>query len=306
MIVVDRALVIGANGYLGRHLSRELALRGVRVVQSGRANEPAQAIGTYVAAELSDQTAIANLVRDVDEVYFAAGTTGTASGFERYQEFVQTNEIGLLNVLDALRRQTSQARLVFPSTRLVYRGQAGALAEDAELELKTPYALNKFAGEQLLRMYGDYFGVRWVAFRICVAYGEEVEGRRPAHGTVSAYIEQAHRGEDLVIFGAGDQRRTMTHIADVAAMMVAGAEDDQTNAKVLNLGGPDVLSVREIALAIAHAHGVTVVDAPWPKLAAQIESGDTVLDSTKLEAIIGREYRYRFHDWLMTQSQPGR
>ena len=304
--MANRALVLGANGYLGRHLSIELASRGTHVVQSGRQTEPVQSLGSYVTAELSDRAAIAELVRDVDEVYFAAGLTGTSVGFDRYEEFVATNEVGLLHLLDALREQRSHARVVFPSTRLVYRGSQGRLAEDAELEFKTPYAINKFVGEQLLRMYGELFSVRWVAFRVCVAYGEEVGGRQPSHGTVAGYLERARRGEDLVVFGAGDQRRTLTHVADVAALMVEAARDDRSNAEILNIGGPDELSVREIAEAIAAAHGVGVREEPWPALAAQIESGDTVFDSRKLERLIGLRYRHRFHDWLARVSARAR
>jgi len=298
----DRVLVLGANGYLGRHLSRALADRGAEVLQSGRAPGPVEELGTYVMADVRDREAVSRLVRDSQEVYFAAGVTGTASGFERYEDFLQVNELGLMHVLDALRRQGSRARLVFPSTRLVYRGRSGRLTEDSDLELKTPYALSKFAGEQLLRMYGSSFDLQWVAYRVCVAYGEVVPGRRAGHGTVTAYLDQARRGEDLVVFGNGAQRRTLTHVADIAAMMVAGARDERTNRQVLNLGGPDELSVREIADVIAGAYGVSVREAPWPELAARIESGDTVFDATRLEGWIGRDYRYRFQEWVRRES----
>jgi UDP-glucose 4-epimerase len=242
------------------------------------------------------------LVRGAREVYFAAGVTGPANGFERYEDFVQVNEVGLANVLDAVRRQGSDARIVYPSTRLVYRGGPGRLSEDSELELKTPYALSKFAGEQLLRMYGSTFALNWVVFRVCVAYGEVVPGRRVSHGTVTAYLEQARNGEDLVVFGDGSQRRTLTHVADIAAAMIDGARDQRTSRQVLNVGGPDELSVLDIANLIAGAHGVSVRHAPWPDLAASIESGDTVFDASRLEGWVGRNYRYRFEEWVRRDS----
>jgi len=85
--------------------------------------------------------------------------------------------------------------------------------------------------------------------------------------------------------------------------MVAGARDERTNRQVLNLGGPDELSVREIADVIAEAYGVSVRDAPWPELAARIESGDTVFDATRLEKWIGSDYQHRFQAWVRGESR---
>jgi UDP-glucose 4-epimerase len=301
----DRVVVLGANGYLGRHLVRELADLGADVLQSGRAPDSVQALGTYVQADVRDRDAIGRLVQDAAEIYVAAGATGTAVGFERYEEFLELNELGLLHVLDAVRRTGSRAVVVFPSTRLVYRGRPGRLAEDAELAFLTPYAINKFAGEQLPALSGRTFAGLWAAFRVGVAYGEDVPGRRASHGTVTDYVERARSGEDLVVFGDGAQRRTLTHVADVARAMIAGARDARARQQVLNVGGPDELSIREIATAIATTFGVAVVEKPWPELAKRIESGDTVLDASRLEAFVGRQYLRRFHKWLRDNATRG-
>jgi UDP-glucose 4-epimerase len=265
---------------------------------AGRSASPAGDVSSYVQADIRDADKIAALVTEADEVYITAGITGTASSFERYREVVEANELGLLNVLDAVRRAESGSIVVFPSTRLVYRGSVGPIAENGELAFRTPYALSKFSGEQFLRMYGTIFGVRWVAFRIGVVYGEGMLGSSVAHGTVSAFLDQAHQGADLVLFGDGGQRRTLTHIRDVATAMVSGAREPRATGEVWNLGGPDVLSVRQIADAVAATHGVRVESRPWPEIAKRIESGDTVFDATRLAGLIGAEYQHRFHDWL--------
>lgn len=296
--MADRVVVLGACGYLGRHLVRELAARGVDLVQSSRGPRPAVDAGTYVSADVRDRAAIARLVDGATQVYVAAGLTGTAAGFERYQELLEVNELGLQHVLDAVRRQGSRAKVVFPSSRLVYRGRPGLLTESDELEARTPYALNKLAGERLLTMYAGAFGVRAVTFRIGVAYGEDVPGHAPAHGTVSAFQERAARGQDLVVYGDGQQRRSLVHIADAAAWMVAGAGDARTDGGIFNVGGPDDRSVQQIAAAVASRHGVAVRSEPWPALALAIESGDTVFDSSKLAAIVDRPWRHRFDAWL--------
>ena len=67
-----------------------------------------------------------------DIVYMFVGRTGTTQGFEEYDNFIDVNERALLNVLTAMKEQKSKAKIIFPSTRLVYKGMPGKLKEDAE------------------------------------------------------------------------------------------------------------------------------------------------------------------------------
>ena len=76
------------------------------------------------------------------------GKTGTITGFGNYEEFIDINEKALLNILNEYRNQHSSAKIIYPSTRLVYRGDDMPLKEDAVKEFKTIYAINKYACEQ--------------------------------------------------------------------------------------------------------------------------------------------------------------
>src|SRR5690606_18112144 len=85
--------------------------------------------------------------------------------------FVNVNEIGLLHLLNHLSRFARMPKIVFPSTRLVYKGVKGTpLAEEAEKEFKTVYASSKYNGEQYLRMHSNLFGLDYTVFRVCVPY----------------------------------------------------------------------------------------------------------------------------------------
>ena len=66
-----------------------------------------------------------------------------------------------------------------------------------------------------------------------------------------------------------------------------------------------MLSVNEIAQSVAEAFGVPVMRRPWPKLAQQIESGDTIFDSTKLDTLLSIQYRHTFRSWLAEISPKG-
>ena len=84
---------------------------------------------------------------------------------------------------------------------------------------------------------------------------------------------------------------------DLCDVLVEGGLSDDCINDVYNVGGED-LSLREMAEMIASAYGVGVDFVPWPEVALKIESGDTVFDSAKLEAIIGDLTTSRFSDWI--------
>lgn len=292
-----KILVMGANGYIGRHVVRTLVELGHKVVASSRRAQPVDTISQYLPLDILDRSAVRSAVANCDFVFMLAGLTGTAIGFERYREFIETNEIGILNVLDALRSDGSQAKLVFPSSRLVYQGVPEALKEDAPKEFKTIYALTKFAGEIYLQLYSQYFGIRYSVFRICVPYGSLL-GKELSFGTIGHFMTQARRTKRIRIYGDGSQRRSLIHIEDLAHLLVEGALNPATDNGTFNIGGPDDLSVRDIAEAVAGIYQAEVDFAPWPELDAKIESGDTVFDSSALCNLLGYRYRHTFWEWV--------
>ena len=233
---------------------------------------------------------------DVDAVILFTGRTGTYVGFDEPESFIKVNELGLLNVLNAMRKADSTAKLVFPSTRLVYKGKDEILSEDAEKEMKTVYAVNKFACEQYLKMYHEVFGIHYCIFRICVPYGSLLKGVS-SYGTAEFFIGKAAAGENISLYGDGEVRRTLTYIGDLCRTIAEGSFSDGCMDDVYNIGGEDY-SLKEMALATAERYNVDVEYTPWPESALKIESGSTVFDSSKLDAILGSKRRMSFKRWI--------
>ncbi|MGD9613011.1 MAG: NAD-dependent epimerase/dehydratase family protein, partial [Kiritimatiellia bacterium] len=179
-----RFAVFGAQGYLGRHLAAHLQAQGHRV----DAFDLQPAAGP--AFDVADAAAWARVDTAVDAVFFFAGMTGTHQGFEQYERYLAANELGLLHLLDHLRRRGDRPRVVFPSSRLVYRGRPEPLPEDAPQESKTLYAANKRAGEAILQAYRAAFGIPTVVYRVCVPYGN-LDGQSYSYGTIGAFIRMA-------------------------------------------------------------------------------------------------------------------
>jgi len=193
--------------------------------------------------------------------------------------------------------QQSRAKIIFPSTRLVYKGKAGLLKEDSEKEFKTVYAVNKFACEQYLKMYANVYGVKYCIFRICVPYGTLVPGAS-SYGTAEFMIDRARRGENIALFGDGKIRRTLTYIEDLCKTLIFGALSPDCENGIFNVGGEDY-SLCDMADLIAEKFNVSVGYEDWPETALKIESGDTVFDSGKLDRSLGHIRNLTFKEWIL-------
>lgn len=294
-----KALILGANGYLGRHLVLHLRQQNWQLFRSDIGDAAKDGFDGlhYVQANLASFDKMLSLPLDVDYIYFFTGLTGTSAAFTKYPDFVSSNEITLLNLLKALQETKSKAKIIFPSTRLVYKGVPNTpLAEEAEKEFKTVYAINKFACEQYLQMWGNAFGQAYSIIRICVPYGNLLDSNY-SYGTLGFFLNKAAAGEPISLYGDGELRRTFSHVADISRYFEEVALHPNTNGQTYNFGG-DNCSLKEVATAIAKKADVPIQYTPFPPLDAAIESGDTIFDSSKLDSLLNFKPKYSVLNWL--------
>lgn len=283
---MKKITVIGANSYIARNLIHMLEAQkeGYQIKLYGREQEHADGMEHYTCVDVLDRASVRGIDFDCDMIYFFVGRTGTSKAFEDFGTFIDVNEKSLLNVMAEYVEQKSSAKLVFPSTRLVYRGTDKNLAEDSEKAFKSIYAVNKHACEMYVRLYHEMFDLQYLILRICVPYGTLIPGAG-SYGTMEFMLKNAGQGKDITIYGDGTIRRTMTYIGDLCrAMIMAGVHPECKN-DVYNIGGEEY-TLGELAQIVAKKYGVGVNYVPWPELALKMESGDTVFDSTKLDEMI--------------------
>lgn len=278
---MSKIAIIGSNGYIGRHIVKFLERYNTfpecyDIVDSDLPN--------YKKVDLTDKESVKNINLNVDYIFMFAGLTGTYAGFDRYDTYININEIGLLNLLDAIRNSEYRPKIIFPSTRLVYKGVDKPLREEDEKETKTLYAVNKLACEGLLQAYKASFDIPYSIFRICIPYGNLLSTDY-SFGTVGFFIKQAKAGKDITLYGGGNIKRTFTHMEDLCYQIVEGAFTEKSNGQVYNIGG-ETLSLREAAEIIADRFGTNVVSVPWPERDLRIESDHTYFDDTKIQSLL--------------------
>lgn len=291
--------ILGSNGYLGRHLAKFFLEAGYPLNLHDVQPEPLDPVmaSCYSKVDILDPNDLEKINAGTGFIFLLSALTGTSVGFKKYAEFVNLNEVGLLNILDKIKSTGGRARIIFPSSRLVYKGQKDRkLKEDDEKEFKTLYAMNKFACENYLEMYQHAFGINYTIFRICVPYGNLLGDY--SYGTMGFLLGRARKGEGLTLYGDGSQKRTFTHVSDICRIMIDASLLEETQNGVFNIGGGDHLSIMELAHMVAEKYGVDVSCKEWPELDLAIESGDTMFDDSKLNRVIKCEYQFNVSDWL--------
>jgi GDP-4-dehydro-6-deoxy-D-mannose reductase len=225
-----RVLITGAAGFAGAWLARECLAAGDEVLglsREGRLSEPR---ATGVAVDLRDAGAVRVAVRAArpEVVYHLAALSSVGASWEHPADTLGENVATSVNVLEALRHEAPEARVVWASSCQVY-GEPDQVPvdEDAPLRPENPYAVSKTAGDLLAGVYAEAHGIDLVRAR---PFNHAGPGQRDGF-IVSSLARQAAQarmsgaGRIDIVTGNPDARRDYTDVRDVvnAYRVLAGA-----------------------------------------------------------------------------------
>lgn len=228
---MTRALVTGAAGFIGSHLSSRLIDDGidVRGVDCFSAHYERPLKELNVASLLGEKrfqlieadmalSKVPELIEEVDIVFHLAARPGVRDSWSDFADYVHANVLATRALFEGCAQ--AGVRVVFASSSSVY-GDAPQLPAKEEIgpHPVSPYGATKAMTELLAGAYASAFGLDAVGLRYFTVYGPR---QRPDMG-LSRFIEAAAAGEPLRIFGDGRQLRDMTYVGDAVAATVAAA-----------------------------------------------------------------------------------
>jgi UDP-glucose 4-epimerase len=292
-----KCIVFGANGYIGSHLIHFLKIANFNIKASDIHDKCYNSDIDYKKIDILNIENFKGINWAVDYVFAFAGVTGTIDGFENYEKSIKVNEIGLLNILNEIRNSNYNPRVIYPSSRLVYKGSCLQLKEDDPKEPKTVYALNKITCENILFAYKNTFDIPYTIYRIGVLYGNNL-GTDYSFGTIGNFLNQAKKNKIINVYGDGSLRRTFTHIEDVCQQIIMSCVHNKSVNQIYNTIG-EAYSLSEIASMIAGKYNSETEFSKWPEKNLKIESGHTIFNSHKLRNGFNIELKNSFKNWLI-------
>jgi nucleoside-diphosphate-sugar epimerase len=259
-----KALVTGAAGFIGSHLSTALLDAGAPVVAL-------DCFTDYYARSIKERNLDENRRRDgfrftetsirdadlpalldgVTHVFHLAAQAGVRKSWGKDFCTYTVNNVEATQILLEACVGRPLERFVHASSSSVYGDNAAIpMREDALPRPVSPYGVTKMAAEQLGYLYHVNYGVPAVAMRYFTVYGPRQRPDMAFH----RFIRAALRDEPISLYGDGGQTRDFTFVADaVAATMAAGARG--VAGRAYNIGGGSRVSMNQVLTIVERVAG---------------------------------------------------
>jgi nucleoside-diphosphate-sugar epimerase len=289
-----KALVTGAAGFIGSHLTAALLDRGVEVVgidcftdyyprpmkeANLGENLPRQGF-SFEEVRIQDAD-FDRLLTGVTHVFHLAAQAGVRKSWGRDFAVYTTNNVDASQQLLEACVGRKIHRFVYASSSSLYGDNVAIpMREDALPQPVSPYGVTKLAAEQLGYLYFVNHGVPATALRYFTVYGPRQRPDMAFHRFIRASLE----GTPVTLYGDGEQTRDFTYVADaVAATMAAG--DRGVPGRAYNVGGGSRVSMNQVIEIIGRVAGRPLEVRREP--AQKGDMRDTYADTTLARADLG-------------------
>jgi NAD dependent epimerase/dehydratase len=288
------ALVTGAGGFIGSHLTERLVQSGAHVRAFVRYN----ALGTHgwldhssvrkhvdvVAGDVADRDSIRDVMRGVDVAFHLAALIAIPYSYRAASSYVRTNVEGTLNVLQAA-RETGLARLIHTSTSEVYgTAQRIPIVEDHPLVGQSPYSATKIGADKIVEAFHRSFDVPVVTVRPFNTFGP----RQSARAVVPTIITQTLAG-DVVRLGSIHPTRDLNYVDNTVDGFLAAAAAPNALGETINLGSGREISIGELAALIGRLVGRPVrIETDQDRLRPEPSEVERLCaDNAKAQSLLG-------------------
>ena len=256
------SLVTGAAGFMGSHVVDHLIGMGHEVIAlddlSGGFRDNVNSRATFIEGSVVDHELVDRVFREhaIDYVYHLAAyaAEGLSHFIKRFN--YNNNLIGSVNIINACINSGRVKCLVFTSSIAVYGRNQLPMTEDLVPQPEDPYGIAKYAVELDLKESHEMFGLNYVVFRPHNVYGERQNIGDRYRNVLGIFMNQILRGEQMTVFGDGEQTRAFSHIDDVAPVIARCVERPDSYNTIFNVGADTPYSVNALAQAVAGAFGI--------------------------------------------------
>jgi UDP-glucose 4-epimerase len=305
-----RVLITGGLGFIGSTLARELVEAGARVTlidslipEYGGSRANIEGIEDRVDVHVSDvrdEHSMNEHVRGQDVIFNLAGQTSHLDSMVDPYTDLEINCRAQLSILESCRRHNPEAKVVFASTRQLY-GRPRYLPVD-EAHPVAPVdvnGINKAAGEWYHLVYGDVYGIPVAVLRLTNTYGPRMRVRDARQTFLGYWVRLLVEGEELVLWGDGEQRRDFNYVDDAVSAFLLVALRDEANGNIYNLGDEHHVSLRELAELLVGLNGSGSYRLePFPADREAIDIGDYYSDFNRIRGALGWEPHVQLEDGL--------
>ncbi len=280
-----RMAVLGGLGLVGSTSARALCDIGadVVVIDNAAAGSGANAANLrgyehkleLVRGDIRDAALLNRHLTGCEFVFNLAAESSHMGSMDAPLLDLGVNAGGSLTVLDACRKVSPDAVIVFASTRQVY-GRPAYLPVDENHPVRPVdvNGVNKHAAEQFHQLYHNIYGLRTIVLRFTNVFGPGMRIADARQTFLGEWLRRTLLDEHFEVWG-GAQLRDLTFVDDAVEALALAAQTEGAHGGVLNVGGCAPVSLADLAeqlMQISKRGGFSV--KPFPASRARIDIGD--------------------------------
>lgn len=298
-------LVTGAAGFIGFHIAERLLSQGQPVTgvdcfldsyPRSIKEDRVQRLRVYPQFRFLGQSLLdvnlAELLDGVRVIFHEAGQAGVRPSWgTNFDVYVQNNILATQRLLEAM-KSSDVRRFVYASSSSIYGDvEELPIRESSPTRPISPYGMTKLAAEHLCSLYWKNFGLPTVSLRYFTVFGP----RPRPDMAITIFSKAILAGEEVIVFGDGEQSRGFTYVDDAVDANLRAAERD-VNGQVFNIGGGGRITVNALIQLLEDIIGKKA-------LVRHIETqkGDvihTVADTSRASQALGYQPRTELREGL--------
>jgi UDP-glucose 4-epimerase len=290
----DRSVLItGGLGFIGSTLAIRLVETGAKVtivdslIPEYGGNlfniEPVHDKCRINISDVRDEFSFSHLIQGQDFLFNLAGQTSHLDSMENPFPDLDINCRAQLSILEACKKYNQNIKIVFAGTRQVY-GKPDYLPVDEKHPIRPVdvNGINKMAGEWYHILYNNVYGIRTTVLRLTNTYGPRMRIKDSRQTFLGAWIRCLLEARPFEVWG-GEQLRDFDYVDDVVDALLLAAKMN-ADGQVFNLGGNEVVTLRQLAETLIDAFGGGLFEVkPFPSERKRIDIGDYYSDTSLIQ-----------------------
>ena len=248
---MKKALVTGADGFIGSHLTEMLVEKGYHVKALNQYNSfnnwgwlenvSCKNDIEILSGDIRDPYYCKTISKDVEIIFHLAALIAIPFSYVAPDSYIETNVKGTLNICQAA-KENGISRLIHTSTSEVYgTAQYVPIDEKHPLQPQSPYSATKIAADAMVMSFYNSFNLPVTIARPFNTYGP----RQSARAVIPTIITQIASGKKEIKLGDPSPTRDFNYVEDCCRGFVMLAESKKTIGETVNIGSNTEISIRD-------------------------------------------------------------
>lgn len=239
--------IIGANGFIGKHLTEALTKNSdnkLFLFGKGHPNHSDKNI-PYYDIDIKHPEEWLQHFNKIDLVYYLVSLSIPSSTWDKPVMEIEMNLIPFVNFLEHISKLQVKKLVFISSAGTVYGPTSEKVNEESNKNPFSPYGITKLTMEYYLNYFKERHGLNFDVYRVSNVYGPGQDISKGL-GIINTFLEKIITENVIHVFGDGKNIRNYIYIKDVAEILCLSSTAPFTNSNIYNLSSDESLSINEL------------------------------------------------------------